>query len=325
MLQKRISISDVKEIELELTGTCNLRCPLCTRNYSHANHQLIANQRPLEDIIKQLDSFSGLNHINIAGTVSEPTLYKDILPLMEYLTKRDLSIDFYSNASILNESLWKTIGTLFTQEKQRVIFTICGTTQKLHSKYRIGSKLETVLKNADYFKQTNKSKSDWMQYIIFEYNEEDAESKEAKDLLSKYSYIQVVGSEGQRRENKYNKDFDKDIVPTPDRKAKIDAIFKRGSDIIKNRLKPNVHNTLNPLNHYQLKCKSFQQKRIYIDQFGKVYACYNIAEYYPNQTLKVVNHDYDFDQIHNFINDDCFKCEKSITNLIKVFNVDFVC
>ena len=317
MAQYIIPISEVKEIELELTGTCNLQCPLCTRNYSHAKHQLIANQRPLEDIIKQLDSFSGLNHVNIAGTVSEPTLYKDILPLMEYLTKRDLSIDFYSNASILNESLWKTLGTLFTQEKQRVIFTICGSTQELHEKYRIGSKLENVLKNANYFKETNKSKSDWMQYIIFEYNEDDAESKETQDILKQFSYIQVVGSEGQRRENNYNKEFSKDIQPAKDRKEKIDAIFRRGHDIIRNRLKPGYHS-------YKLQCKSFQQKRIYIDQFGKVYACYNIAEYYPDQVFNP-NKDLDFTNIHTFVNDDCFKCEKSITNLIKVFNVDFVC
>ena len=315
---KKLNLSDIKEIELELTGTCNLQCPLCTRNYTHANHQLIPNQRPLEDIIKQLDSFSGLNHVNIAGTVSEPTLYKDILPLMEYLTKRDLSIDFYSNASIKNEALWKTLGTLFTKEKQRVIFTICGSTQELHEKYRKGSKLQTVLDNANYFKQTNKSKSDWMQYIIFEYNETDSKSKETKDILDQFSYIQVVGSEGQRRENAYNKEFSKDIQPAQDRKLKIDTIFKRGRDIINNRLQPDFK--------YELKCKSFQQRRVYIDQFGKVYACYNIAEYYPDQEFKdSAVSSLDFTDIHQFINDDCFKCEKSITNFIKVFDVDFVC
>ena len=27
---------DIEEIEMDLTGTCNLKCPLCTRNYVHA-------------------------------------------------------------------------------------------------------------------------------------------------------------------------------------------------------------------------------------------------------------------------------------------------
>ena len=42
----------IKEIEIELTGICNLSCPLCTRNYSHANHQKYKNIRPLEELIK---------------------------------------------------------------------------------------------------------------------------------------------------------------------------------------------------------------------------------------------------------------------------------
>ena len=27
-----------EEFELDLTGTCNLQCPLCSRNYKHAQH-----------------------------------------------------------------------------------------------------------------------------------------------------------------------------------------------------------------------------------------------------------------------------------------------
>ena len=40
----------IQEIELELTGTCNLECPLCTRNYLHAKHQKIKNIRNTNEI-----------------------------------------------------------------------------------------------------------------------------------------------------------------------------------------------------------------------------------------------------------------------------------
>ncbi len=315
---KTIPINEVQEIELELTGTCNLQCPLCTRNYTHAKHQLKSNQRPLEDIIKQLDSFSGLRHVNIAGTVSEPTLYKDIIPLTRYLVSRGLSIDFYSNASILNPDLWKALGIIFEKPEQRVIFTICGSTQALHSKYRVGSKLSNVLSNATTFRNHNKSKSDWMQYIVFDYNEEDSKSIQTINLLNAFSNKMVVGSEGQRLKNVYNKPFSEDIKPIQDRKQKIDQIFKHGRNIIERRFNNQEEGK------YELKCKSFLQKRIYIDQFGKIYACYNIAEYYPDQVFQP-DQTLDFTEIHTFINDDCFKCEKSITNFIKVFDVDFVC
>lgn len=319
---KLISLDNVHEIELELTGTCNLKCPLCTRNYAHAKHQLVAHQRPLNEIIKQLDRFPNLKHINIAGTVSEPTLYKDIILLMKYLVERDLSIDFYSNASILNFDLWKFFGKLFNKPEQRVIFTICGSTQELHETYRKGSLLQDVLFNARCFHNNNKSKSDWMQYIVFDYNEEDSKSEQTMELLKYFSNYTIVGSEGQRRENNYNKEFREDIRPVDDRKKKIDAIFARGRQIINNRHTKQTK-------EYQLWCKSYRQHRIYIDQFGKIYACYNIAEYYPNQTLEIINVNdklyFDFNNIHSFINDDCFKCEKSITKFIEVLDVDFVC
>ena len=47
--------SEVEEMEMDLTGVCNLSCPLCTRNYQHANHLVEKNVRSIEEIIKQLD------------------------------------------------------------------------------------------------------------------------------------------------------------------------------------------------------------------------------------------------------------------------------
>jgi MoaA/NifB/PqqE/SkfB family radical SAM enzyme len=318
-IKEKMYLENVEEIELELTGVCNLKCPLCTRNYSHAKHQLVSNQRPLTEIINQLDKYPNLKHINIAGTVSEPTLYKDIIPLMEYLVKRNLSIDFYSNASILNFDLWGYFGKLFIKPEQRVIFTICGSTQELHEKYRKGSLLQNVLLNARWFSNNNESKSDWMQYIVFDYNEEDSKSEKTLDILNSFSNVMIVGSEGKRRINEYNKNFDNDIIPVADRKLKIDTIFKRGETLLKKKSSCTID------------CKSFKQKRIYIDQFGKVFACYNLAEYYPDQFFieefdnAIKKYYYSFEDIFSFKNNDCFKCEKSIIKLMEIFDVDFVC
>jgi MoaA/NifB/PqqE/SkfB family radical SAM enzyme len=187
----------IKEIEIELTGICNLSCPLCTRNYSHANHQKYKNIRPLNELIEQFNLFPELNHVNIAGTVSEPTLYPYILEFVEYLLQRnpEIEIDFYSNASILDEKLWKSLGKLFQHPNQRMIFTVCGSTQELHQKYRVGSKLENVLQNASWFREY--SKNDECQYIIFEYNTEDSESEETKKLVNSFSKHFFIGSEGR--------------------------------------------------------------------------------------------------------------------------------
>ena len=41
----------IHEIELELTGTCNLQCPLCARSNPNAQHLLVKNHRPLRNVI----------------------------------------------------------------------------------------------------------------------------------------------------------------------------------------------------------------------------------------------------------------------------------
>jgi MoaA/NifB/PqqE/SkfB family radical SAM enzyme len=76
---------DIEEIEMDLTGTCNLQCPLCTRNYKHAKHMIKKNVRLFKDIKKQLDEFSNLKRFFIAGAVSEPTLYPDFFTFIHYL------------------------------------------------------------------------------------------------------------------------------------------------------------------------------------------------------------------------------------------------
>ncbi|MFA7127779.1 MAG: radical SAM protein [Sphaerochaeta sp.] len=308
----QLSNNDIHEIELELTGTCDLSCPLCTRNYLHANHQKVKNVRSLEIIVDQLKLFKNLKHLNLAGTVSEPTLYPQFIELISWIVSYfpDISIDLYSNASKLNKDLWTTIGELFTNPNQRVIFTVCGTTQDLHEKYRVGSKLENVLENAQYFKNSNSSKSDWIQYIIFEYNLEDSRSSQAKDLINTFNNFTIIGSEGVRYKNEYNKSFDQYIRPVDTRDKLIKNIFKQGEQLINNK------------QNACISCKSFNQKRIYIDQFGKCYACYNLAEFEPQAYFK---DDLDFSDIKNFKYNDCFKCDSKIQYYVDKMGLDFIC
>ena len=47
-------------------------------------------------------------------------------------------------------------------EDDKVFFTICGSTQELHSRYRVGSDLQQVLNNAAAFKRDNKYTNDWI-------------------------------------------------------------------------------------------------------------------------------------------------------------------
>ena len=95
--------NEIEEIEIDLTGTCNLRCPICTRNFVHAKDMATKNIRSLDEIVKQLDTFGGLKRFFIAGAVSEPTLYPQFFEFIEYLNKRKITYEIFTNGSTHDE------------------------------------------------------------------------------------------------------------------------------------------------------------------------------------------------------------------------------
>lgn len=172
---------NIERIELELTNTCNLDCPLCMRSITNVK-KIKPQHRELQDIINQLDSYKDLKYITLAGPTSEPTLYPHLFELLKYCNSRKLEISLFINGDTHNELYYKKLGVIFRSAIGHVYFTICGSTQELHSKYRVGSKLDRVLKHLDIVKKySNKAILTW---IIFNYNYDDYKEniKKFKDI-----------------------------------------------------------------------------------------------------------------------------------------------
>lgn len=301
--------SEVEEMEMDLTGVCNLSCPLCTRNYQHANHLVEKNVRSIEEIIKQLDQYTGLKRFFVAGVVSEPTMYKDFIKFIEYLNSRDIYYEIFTNGNTRDTEWWEQLGSI-VPEKCMCCFTVCGSTQEIHSKYRVGSDLQQILDNAAAFRK-NGRKNDWIQHIRFQYNAEDRESPAMRAIFDQFSNVMKVETEGVRRINVYNKEVEVDIRPVQTREHTIKLLFK-------NRPKPDDDKK------YTIQCRSLQQKKIYINQWGQVSACYTHAEneqdYFPADTDEM-----DYSDILSFKFPDCFLCEKRTRTFIDKMGLDFVC
>ena len=78
-----------------------------------------------------------------------------------------------------------------------------------------------------------------------------------------------------------------------------------------------------PGDDVEINCKSYQDKKLYIDQKGKVSACYVHYEYEPEHTFE--GEEYDYTSIFNFEFKDCWACEKKCRYLIEKLGVDFLC
>jgi wyosine [tRNA(Phe)-imidazoG37] synthetase (radical SAM superfamily) len=299
--------SEIQEIEMDLTGVCNLSCPLCTRNYQHANHLVEKNVRSIDTIIKQLDQYTGLKRFFVAGVVSEPTMYKDFIKFIEYLNSRDIYYEIFTNGNTRDVEWWEKLGSI-VPKKCMCAFTVCGSTQELHEKYRVGSDLQEILNNAKAFRKNNLG-NDWIQHIRFEYNAEDRESVGMKNIFDQFSNVLKVETEGVRRVNVYNKEVELGIKPTKVRDLTIKKLFQ-------NRPKPNDGKS------YEIQCRSLQQKKVYINQWGQVSACYTHAE---NEQDYFQNEEFDYSDILSFNYPDCFLCEKRTRTFIDKMGLDFVC
>ena len=118
------------------------------------------NIRPIEDIIKQLNTFSGLKRFFIAGAMSEPTLYPAFFEFIKYLNNRNIYYELFTNGNTHDTSWWEELGKL-VPSKCMTCFTVCGSTQELHEYYRVGSSLQQVLDNAAAYRKNGK-KNDWV-------------------------------------------------------------------------------------------------------------------------------------------------------------------
>lgn len=297
-MKKGLTKEEVLEIELELTGTCNLHCPLCTRSYENAQHMVRKNVRPLAEITAQLDEYPNLQNVCLAGLISEPTMYKEFTGLIQYLVGRGIMIELYTNANTRTKQWWRELGELFAPT-DKIYFTVCGSTQELHEKYRVGSSLAQVLEHAAEFRKCGKC-NDYIQHIKFEYNAEDLATPAMQEIIAQFSNSFLINSLPYQERFGIIKDETTDIKMMGDLSAKY------------NTIKTNVMRRYDANVACKMRCKSFETRFISIDNFGDIHPCFLYRIY------KKTPFDHtDYGEIHKFTYDFCYECESLTTSMLE--------
>lgn len=140
--------------------------------------------RSYDEIVNQIDEYKNLEFVTIAGTISEPTLYPDLFDIIRYLIKRGVEISLFINGDTHTDTYYKKLGVIFRQARGSIYFTICGSTQELHERYRVNSNLKKVLNRLDIIEKY--SKKGILTWLIFNYNENDF-NKNYKTFQQKYN------------------------------------------------------------------------------------------------------------------------------------------
>lgn len=180
----------VKLLQLEPSSHCNLRCPLCpvTTHFPHDELKTRAYQMlPLAtmlDVIDQLPHLETLLFYNFG----EPFLHKDAVPFLQEVKRKrpEIFIAISTNGLAFTDDKIRAIadGALV----DRIVFSIDGANADSYAKYRVGGQLSRALghmgalvKALAQAGNTNRTKVIW-QYILFDWNDDDAQLQRAKDI-----------------------------------------------------------------------------------------------------------------------------------------------
>ena len=295
-----LTYDDIETIDIEMSSICNLKCPLCLSQQKNFMHAFQKQFIDIDMLIEKIKKFKNLKRIALAGDASEPTLHPDLLKFLDYIYNTDIALTLYTNANTHDEKWWYDLKN-HLNKNSKVVFTICGLTQELHEKYRVGSNLAQVLKHAFAFKKDNKNNNDIMQYLKFEYNKHESQKK-IDELLNQFSNKWLVKTDlTYERFNINSKLSDTDV---------------RGENKLSFLYRQQLKRVLNS-KHRCIDCYTYKNKFVRINNKGIVSPC--VCYYLYNQTDFDNNGIFDYTDILAGKFDFCYECDKQMLEFFEKY------
>lgn len=173
-----MELSEIKNLQFDLTSACNLICPFCSRTKQVTKGALKIAHLPFSLIKEKFAPvLPTLEHVNFCGTFGEPTLHPEIVDILLYFrnnSKTKISVD--TNGTTHSPIWWMS----FNVPNFKVRFAVDGVSEETYQKYRIGSKFGNVIANMKAFIKGG-GNAEW-EFIVFKHNEH--EIKKARDVAN---------------------------------------------------------------------------------------------------------------------------------------------
>lgn len=108
VVDSRYRISEIKQINLEMLGACNLKCPMCPQSFGRETSFL--SKMPMEQIYSIIDQAIplGLTHVNLSGS-GEPLLHTGLEDAITYLSERQLISMINTNGTRLTPERFESL------------------------------------------------------------------------------------------------------------------------------------------------------------------------------------------------------------------------
>lgn len=172
----------------EPTTGCNLECPACPTGVGLANLKETAELEDYEAVCSEFGQYLDVYYLFNWG---EPTMARPLVRILERLKNEPFQVNMSTNFSVPLKD--EVIAALATMPNLSLRINVDGATQESHEKYRVNSKLATVMRNSQRLAEAIKTSATpplrvYFAFLVFSYNKDEAETvaKMASDLGFKF-------------------------------------------------------------------------------------------------------------------------------------------
>jgi radical SAM protein with 4Fe4S-binding SPASM domain len=131
-----------RELQVEVTGACNLRCRMCLVRYRPPLGRTVASM-DVSRFIALLDALPGLRRLTLQG-LGEPLLAPDFFEMIDAARGRDIEVGFNTNATVLTRAKCER---LVAAGVDWLHVSVDGSTPETFEHIRDGARYDRVIAN----------------------------------------------------------------------------------------------------------------------------------------------------------------------------------
>jgi len=158
-------------IKIEPTNFCNFRCPGCRTGTGEDTGP--KGMVDFENFKKMVDGMSRYAFKLILYMWGEPFINKNIFKMIEYASKKNLSVQISTNMNVFRPEI--DAPKLVDSGLEHMIVALDGVSQEIYEIYRVGGQVQKVIQNveaivAERQKQKKRFPFIELQFIVFPHN-----------------------------------------------------------------------------------------------------------------------------------------------------------